>query len=188
MKLSGSALELSLSSPEGALKPEAPWNTTPSQQPTLGLCPPSHSAVPPLILPQPHSGVSYTIYLHPSQAHTVTTYNPSFMLQPLPCANVTGVKSANSKVLNAITTEEGDSQIGTDEPTKPLAAKERVTVKSEPSSQRCLKRSQALQENISIKRFRSDEENFDTSLVSKIILKCRFLALGCCHLLAFKVT
>lgn len=167
MKLSGSALEFNVSSsPEAAPKPEAPRNVTPSQQPSPGLCPPSHSAVPPLILPHPHSGVSYAIYLHPSQAHTVTAYNPSFMLQPLPCANVTGAKSVNSKGLNTITTEEGDGQTATDEPTKSLTAQERATVKSETSSQRCLKRSQALQENNSIKRFRSDEENFDTSLVS----------------------
>ncbi|XP_065696240.1 transcription factor E2F8 isoform X2 [Patagioenas fasciata] len=169
MKLSGSALEFSLSSsPEAAPKPEAPRNVTPSQQPSLGLCPPSHSAVPPLILPHPHSGVSYAIYLHPSQAHTVTAYNPSFMLQPLPCANVTGAKSMNSKGLNTITTEEGDGQTATDELTKSWTAKERATVKSETSSQRCLKRSQALQENNYIKRFRSDEENLDTSLGESI--------------------
>ncbi|NXW89608.1 E2F8 factor, partial [Alopecoenas beccarii] len=162
MKWSGSALELSLS--EAAPKPEAPRNVAPSQQPSLGLCPPSHSAVPPLILPHPHSGVSYAIYLHPSQAHAVTTYNPSFVLQPLPCANVTGAKSLNSKALTTITTEEGDSHIATDEPSKSLTAKERATVKSETLSQRCLKRPQALQENNSIKRFRSDEENLDTSL------------------------
>ncbi|NXM30194.1 E2F8 factor, partial [Oxyruncus cristatus] len=151
-------MKCALSSP----KPEPPQQPTPNQP--LGVCPASHSSVSPVILPHPHSGVSYAIYLHPSQAHTVTTYSPGFMLQPLPCANVTGIKSNNSKVLNKITTEEGDNQIATAEPTKPLAAEERSEMKSETSSQRCLKRSQALQENNFIKRHRGDEESLGTSL------------------------
>ncbi|NXT90401.1 E2F8 factor, partial [Anhinga rufa] len=168
MKLPRSALECNLPSPDAVPKPEPPCTAAPSQpsaltQP-LGVCPPSHGSVPPVMLPHTHSGVSYAIYLHPSQAHTVTTYSPSFMLQPLPCANVTGIKSINSKVLNKVTTEEGDNQIAADDPAKSLTAKERPTIKSETSSQRCLKRSQALQENHLIKRYRSDEESLDTSL------------------------
>ncbi|XP_009697575.1 PREDICTED: transcription factor E2F8 [Cariama cristata] len=172
MKLSSSALECNLSSPEVVPKPEPPRIAAPSQQPALtqplGVCPPSHSPVSPVILPHTHSGVSYAIYLHPSQAHTVTTYRPSFMLQPLPCADVTGIKSINSNVLNKITTEEGDNQIATADPTESLPANERPTVKSEPSSQRCLKRSQALQAKNLIKRYRSDEESVDTSLGESI--------------------
>ncbi|NXR84355.1 E2F8 factor, partial [Pycnonotus jocosus] len=155
-------MKCSLSSPEAVPKLE------PSQQPALsqplGVCPASHSSVSPVILPHPQSGVSYAICLHPSQAHTVTTYSPGFMLQPLPCANVTGIKSNNSKVLNKITTEEGDTQRGPDEPAKSLAAEERPETKSETSSQRCLKRSQALPQNNLIKRRKSDEESLDTSL------------------------
>ncbi|NXM65077.1 E2F8 factor, partial [Illadopsis cleaveri] len=155
-------VKCALSSPEAVPKAE------PCQQPALsqplGVCPASHSSVSPVILPHPQSGVSYAICLHPSQAHTVTTYSPGFMLQPLPCANVTGMKSSNSKVLNKITTEEGDAQRGPDEPTKSLAAEERPDTKSETSSQRCLKRSQALPENNLIKRRKSDEESLDTSL------------------------
>ncbi|NXT65510.1 E2F8 factor, partial [Chaetops frenatus] len=155
-------MKCALSSPEAVSRPE------PSQQPALsqplGVCPASHSSVSPVILPHPQSGLSYAIYLHPSQAHTVTTYSPGFMLQPLPCANVTGIKSSNSKVFNKITTEEGDTQRGPDEPAKSLAAEERPNTKSETSSQRCLKRSQALPENNLIKRRKSDEESLDTSL------------------------
>ncbi|XP_068050268.1 transcription factor E2F8 isoform X2 [Anomalospiza imberbis] len=154
-------MKCALSSPETVPKPE------PSQQPalsqSLGVCPASHSSVSPVILPHPQSGVSYAIYLHPSQAHTVTTYSPGFMLQPLPCAKVTGIKSNNSKVLNKITTEEGDIQRGLDEPTKSLASEERPETKSE-TSQRCLKRSQALPGTNLIKRRKSDEESLDTSL------------------------
>lgn len=170
LKLSRSALESNQSSPEVVPKPEPPRVAAPSQQPALAqppaVCPPSHSSVSPVILPHTPAGVSYAIYLHPSQAHTVTTYSPSFMLQPLPCANVTGIKSINSKVLNKTATEEGDNQVTTDDPTKSLAAKEGPPIKSETSSQRCLKRSQALQENNLIKKCRSDEESLDTSLVS----------------------
>ncbi|KAM9605729.1 transcription factor E2F8 [Morphnus guianensis] len=168
LKLSRSALESNQSSPEVVPKPEPPRVAAPSQQPALAqppaVCPPSHSSVSPVILPHAPAGVSYAIYLHPSQAHTVTTYSPSFMLQPLPCANVTGIKSINSQVLNKTTTEEGDNQVTTDDPTKSLTAKERPPIKSETSSQRCLKRSQALQENNLIKKCRSDEESLDTSL------------------------
>ncbi|NXI59769.1 E2F8 factor, partial [Chloroceryle aenea] len=168
IKLSRSALECNLSLPQAVPKCEAPRSTAPSQQPALsqplGICPPGHSPVSPVILPHPHSGVSYAIYLHASQAHTVTTYSPSFMVQPLPRAKVTGIKSMNPKLLNKITTEEGDNQIATDEPTKSFTAKDRPPIKSETSSQRCLKRSQALQENNLIKRYRSDGESLDTSL------------------------
>ncbi|NWZ52590.1 E2F8 factor, partial [Haliaeetus albicilla] len=168
LKLSRSALESNQSSPEVVPKPEPPCVAAPSQQPALAqppaVCPPSHSSVSPVILPHTPAGVSYAIYLHPSQAHTVTTYSPSFMLQPLPCANVTGIKSINSKVLNKTTTEEGDNPVTTDDPTKSLTAKEGPPIKSETSSQRCLKRSQALQENNLIKKCRSDEESLDTSL------------------------
>ncbi|NXJ46353.1 E2F8 factor, partial [Spizaetus tyrannus] len=168
LKLSRSALESNQLSPEVVPKPETPRVAAPSQQPALAqppaVCPPSHSSVSPVILPHTPAGVSYAIYLHPSQAHTVTTYSPSFMLQPVPCANVTGIKSINSKVLNKTTTEEGDNQLTTDDPTKSLTAKERPPIKSETSSQRCLKRSQALQENNLIKKYRSDEESLDPSL------------------------
>ncbi|NXP04792.1 E2F8 factor, partial [Thinocorus orbignyianus] len=168
MKLSRSALDCNLSSPEVVLKPEPLCPAAGPQQAAfpqpLGVCSPSHGSVSPVILPQTPSGVSYTIYLHPSQAHTVTTYSPSFMLQPLPRANVTGIKSINSKVVNKVTTEEGDSQIATGDPTKSLTTKEQPALKSEASSQRCLKRSQALQENHLPKRYRSDKESLDPSL------------------------
>ncbi|NWR68294.1 E2F8 factor, partial [Centropus unirufus] len=168
MELSQSALECALSLPEAVPKPEAPLSTAPTQQPALTLPssagPPSHSSVSPVILPHTPPGVPYAIYLHPSQTHTVTTYSPTFMLQPLPCANVTGLKNINSKVLNKITSEEGDNQTATDDPTKPLTAKERPPIKSETSPQRGVKRSQALQENNLIKRFRSDNKSLNTSL------------------------
>ncbi|NXG31285.1 E2F8 factor, partial [Dromaius novaehollandiae] len=161
------ALECNQSSPEAVSKPE-PRTAPPAQKSApaqpLGVLPPSHSSVSPIMLPHTHSGVSYAIYLHPSQAHTVTTYSPSFMLQPLPCANVTGIKSINSKVLTKITTEERDNHIAKDDPRNSLTASERQTVQPESISHKCLKRSQALQENSLIKKCRSDDKSLDTSL------------------------
>ncbi|NXX43223.1 E2F8 factor, partial [Tricholaema leucomelas] len=168
MQLSRPALESHLPLPEVVPRPEPSGSAAPCQQAALtqplGVCPSGHPSVSPVILPHPHPGVSYAIYLQPSQAHTMTTYSPSVMLQPLPCANVTGIKSVNSKVLNPITTEEGDNQIATDDPTKSLTAKERPPATAETSPQRCLKRSQALQEISSIKRCRRDVESLDTHL------------------------
>ncbi|NXR08552.1 E2F8 factor, partial [Semnornis frantzii] len=161
MKLSRPASKSHLPLPEVAPKPEPLGSTAPCQlaalTQTLGVCAPGHTSVSPVILPHPHPGVSYAIYLQPSQAHSV-------VLQPLPCANVTGIKSVNSKVLNPITTEEGDNQIATDDPTKSVTAKERPPTTSETSPQRCLKRSQALEEISSIKRRRRDAESLDTHL------------------------
>ncbi|NXW56524.1 E2F8 factor, partial [Eurystomus gularis] len=162
VKLSRSALECHQSLPAAVPTPEAPGSAAPSQPP--GVCPPGHSPVSPVMLPHPHCGVSYAIYLHPSQAPTLTTYSPSFMLQPLPGANVAGMKSINPKLLGRVTAEEGDSQLAPEDPTKSLTAKERSPVKATTSSQRCLKRSQPLQENNLIKRYRSEEEIPDTSL------------------------
>ncbi|POI26587.1 hypothetical protein CIB84_009663, partial [Bambusicola thoracicus] len=165
--LSGSALEHSLPWPEAAPKANTRTVAPPPKsiltQP-LGALPPSQRSASPAILPQPHSGASYAIYLHPSQAHTVTAYSPSFMLQPLPCANVTGIKSITAKALSEMTTKEGDNCTAAADSGKAVAAKERPVMQSESSSKRCLKRSQALQENNLIKKCRSDEESLDTAV------------------------
>uniref|UniRef100_A0A8C2TQH0 Transcription factor E2F8 n=1 Tax=Coturnix japonica TaxID=93934 RepID=A0A8C2TQH0_COTJA len=108
----GSALEHSLPWPEAAPKANTHTAAPPPKllltQP-LGALPPSHRSASPVILPQPHSGASYAVYVHPSQAHAVTAYSPSFMLQPLPCANVTGIKSIHPKALSEMTAKEGDN-------------------------------------------------------------------------------
>uniref|UniRef100_A0A8C2TT06 Transcription factor E2F8 n=1 Tax=Coturnix japonica TaxID=93934 RepID=A0A8C2TT06_COTJA len=129
----------------------------------LGALPPSHRSASPVILPQPHSGASYAVYVHPSQAHAVTAYSPSFMLQPLPCANVTGIKSIHPKALSEMTAKEGDNCTAAADAGKATAAEERPVIEPESSSKRCLKRSQALQENNLIKKCRSDEESLETT-------------------------
>ncbi|NXU53463.1 E2F8 factor, partial [Turnix velox] len=163
--VSRSASDCNLSSPGVVLKPELPCSSAASEQPALlsplAVCPPNQGSGSPVILPQTPSGVSYAIYLHPSQAHTVTTYSPSFMLQPLPPASVTGIKSINSKVGNKVAAEEGDTVMATDNPSKSLTVTERSNMKSEASRQ-CLKRSQALQEGNAIKRQRIEGESLDT--------------------------
>ncbi|CAM5121125.1 unnamed protein product [Eretmochelys imbricata] len=168
MKLTRSTLECKLTSSDESLLKCEPNTTSSCQTPSLvqplGVLPLIHNAVSPLMLPQTHSGISYAIYLHPSQAQTVTTYSPSFTLQSVPCTNVTGTKSvfnANSKILlNQMTTEEGDSNTGEGDAGN-LMAKERQVTKIEFIPEKCLKRSQALQENSSIKKCRSDEKSLE---------------------------
>ncbi|EMP28139.1 Transcription factor E2F8, partial [Chelonia mydas] len=168
MKLTRSTLECKLTSSDESLLKCEPNTTSSCQTPSLvqplGVLPLIHNAVSPLMLPQTHSAISYAIYLHPSQAQTVTTYSPSFTLQSVPCPNVTGTKSvfnANSKILlNQMTTEEGDSNTGEGDAGN-LMAKERQVTKIEFIPEKCLKRSQALQENSSIKKCRSDEKSLE---------------------------
>uniref|UniRef100_A0A669R1G1 Transcription factor E2F8 n=1 Tax=Phasianus colchicus TaxID=9054 RepID=A0A669R1G1_PHACC len=142
--LSGSVLEHSLPWPEAALKANIHTAATlpkPLLTQPLGALPPSRQSASTVIKPQPHSGASYAIYLHPSEAQAVTAYNPSFMFQPLPCANVTGIKSINPKALSEMTSKEGDNCTAAADPGKTMAAKERPVMESESSSNRCLKRS-----------------------------------------------
>uniref|UniRef100_A0A669QJI9 Transcription factor E2F8 n=1 Tax=Phasianus colchicus TaxID=9054 RepID=A0A669QJI9_PHACC len=164
--LSGSVLEHSLPWPEAALKANIHTAATlpkPLLTQPLGALPPSRQSASTVIKPQPHSGASYAIYLHPSEAQAVTAYNPSFMFQPLPCANVTGIKSINPKALSEMTSKEGDNCTAAADPGKTMAAKERPVMESESSSNRCLKRSWALQESNLIKKCRSDEESLDNT-------------------------
>uniref|UniRef100_A0A669QJ99 Transcription factor E2F8 n=1 Tax=Phasianus colchicus TaxID=9054 RepID=A0A669QJ99_PHACC len=164
--LSGSVLEHSLPWPEAALKANIHTAATlpkPLLTQPLGALPPSRQSASTVIKPQPHSGASYAIYLHPSEAQAVTAYNPSFMFQPLPCANVTGIKSINPKALSEMTSKEGDNCTAAADPGKTMAAKERPVMESESSSNRCLKRSWALQESNLIKKCRSDEESLDNA-------------------------
>uniref|UniRef100_A0A8C0GY76 Transcription factor E2F8 n=1 Tax=Chelonoidis abingdonii TaxID=106734 RepID=A0A8C0GY76_CHEAB len=162
MKLTRSTLECKLtSSDESLLKCESNTTSscqTPSLVQPLGVLPLIHNSVSPVMLPQTHSAISYAIYLHPSRAQTVTT------LQSVPCPSVTGTPSvfdANSKIpFNQMTTEERDSNTGEGDAGN-LVAKERQVTKIEFTPERCLKRSQALQENSSIKKCRSDEKSLE---------------------------
>ncbi|XP_026507326.1 transcription factor E2F8 isoform X3 [Terrapene carolina triunguis] len=162
MKLTRSTLECKLTSSDESLLKCEPNTTSSCQTPSLvqplGVLPLIHNSVSPVMLPQTHSAISYAIYLHPSQAQTVTT------LQSVPCPNVTGTKSvfsANSQIpFNQMTTEERDSNTGEGDAGN-LVAKERQVTKIEFTPERCLKRSQALQENSSIKKCRSDEKSLE---------------------------
>ncbi|XP_065448686.1 transcription factor E2F8 isoform X12 [Chrysemys picta bellii] len=162
MKLTRSTLECKLTSSDESLLKCEPNTTSSCQTPSLvqplGVLPLIHNSVSPVMLPQTHSAISYAIYLHPSQAQTVTT------LPSVPCPNVTGTKSvfnANSQIpFNQMTTEERDSNTGEGDAGN-LVAKERQVTKIEFTPERCLKRSQALQENSSIKKCRRDEKSLE---------------------------
>lgn len=167
-----SNLECNLAAPESILKSET-YTTSPSPSlvHSLGVLPLSHNSMSPVMLPHPHAGVSYTIYLHPSQAQTATTYSPSFVLQSVPCTNVTGVKTAlevNSKVpFSKMTTEEGDGNVVKDD-TNFLNAKEKKVTKIESTPRSLLKRSQALQENSLIKKCKHGQKSLGVPMVSNI--------------------
>ncbi|XP_006014764.1 transcription factor E2F8 isoform X7 [Alligator sinensis] len=158
-----SNLECNLAAPESILKSET-YTTSPSPSlvHSLGVLPLSHNSMSPVMLPHPHAGVSYTIYLHPSQTQTATTYSPSFVLQSVPCTNVTGVKTAlevNSKVpFSKMTTEEGDGNVVKND-TNFLNAKEKKVTKIESTPRSFLKRSQALQENNLIKKCKHGQKS-----------------------------
>nr|XP_042705058.1 transcription factor E2F8 isoform X7 [Chrysemys picta bellii] len=162
VKLTRSTLECKLTSSDESLLKCEPNTTSSCQTPSLvqplGVLPLIHNSVSPVMLPQTHSAISYAIYLHPSQAQTVTT------LPSVPCPNVTGTKSvfnANSQIpFNQMTTEERDSNTGEGDAGN-LVAKERQVTKIEFTPERCLKRSQALQENSSIKKCRRDEKSLE---------------------------
>ncbi|XP_019407385.1 PREDICTED: transcription factor E2F8 isoform X4 [Crocodylus porosus] len=166
-----SNLECNLAAPESILKSETYTTSTspnPSLVHSLGVLPLSHNSVSPVMLPHPHAGVSYTIYLHPSQAQTATTYSPNFVLQSLPCTNVTGVKTAleaNSKVLcGKMITEEGDGNVVKDDTRNFLNAKETKITKIESTPRSFLKRSQALQENNLIKKCKHGQKSLGVSM------------------------
>ncbi|OXB74370.1 UNVERIFIED_CONTAM: hypothetical protein H355_002435 [Colinus virginianus] len=153
--LLGSTLEHSVARPEAAPRANTHTAAPPPMSgstPSSSTLPPSHCSALPVILPQPHSGASDAVYLPPFQAHTVTAHGLGFM--PLPCANVTGIKSANPNALHETTAREGDVCTAAADPER-----------WESSSKRCLKRSQALQENnLMIKKHRSNEESLDSAM------------------------
>ncbi|NWY05906.1 E2F8 factor, partial [Nothoprocta ornata] len=118
----------------------------------------------PLLLPPAQAGVSYTIYLHPSQAPAVTTYSPSLMLQPLPCSHAAARTGINGKAANQTPPEGGEDRGDKGDPRNILTAATRQTVQPESVSHKCLKRSQAFQEHSPRKRCRSDDKSPSTPL------------------------
>ncbi|KGL82311.1 Transcription factor E2F8, partial [Tinamus guttatus] len=129
-------------------------------------CAPRSPPLAPVLLPPAQAGVSYALYLHPPQAPAGPTYSPSLVLQPLPCSNAPGSKSIDSKGPNGPTTAGGEDHVAKEEPRSVLAATDRPAGQPETVSHKCLKRSQALEENSLIKRCRSDDKSPDTPLTS----------------------
>ncbi|XP_015279901.1 PREDICTED: transcription factor E2F8 [Gekko japonicus] len=88
LRLASSPLPCTLAlQPESCLKCET--FLLPSH---VEVLPVIHSSASPPVLPHIHSNVSYAVYVHPSQTQMATAYNPSFTVQPVPCANVIGIK------------------------------------------------------------------------------------------------
>nr|QOY46832.1 E2F transcription factor 8 [Ambystoma velasci] len=73
-------------------KSKSTSESPPQPQSLLPLINSDFSRAMPVILPHPHSGTSYAIYLHPSQAAAMTTQSPRCEAHCVPCANGTGIK------------------------------------------------------------------------------------------------
>uniref|UniRef100_A0A8D0H6V5 Transcription factor E2F8 n=1 Tax=Sphenodon punctatus TaxID=8508 RepID=A0A8D0H6V5_SPHPU len=175
MKLTQTTMQCKLASPvKSQAEPVPSSSQTPSLVEPLGVLPVIHNSMSPAMLPHAYSGVSYAVYLHPSQGQTMTTYSPTFTLQCVSCANMTGIKTsldANSKaLLSKTTTEDGDSSIVKDDAVTEdgnfLIAKEKEVTKNDNISEKCLKRSQALLENSPIKKYKGNEKNLEDALVT----------------------
>ncbi|XP_038620675.1 transcription factor E2F8 isoform X1 [Tachyglossus aculeatus] len=186
MQLSRSPLQCKSAFPLDSVSNSEPDQAKSSQTASLiqplGVVPLIHnslcSAVP-VILPQARSGASYAIYLQPSQAQTATSQGINSTMHSLSCSSVTGNPSSidsKSKVLtNKITTEKAKNDaLKTDDTTRlgnSLPTPERQAIKSEENesaSGKHLKRSNVLEDNISIKKFKEDLkglENLSATLI-----------------------
>ncbi|XP_044536964.1 transcription factor E2F8-like [Gracilinanus agilis] len=144
---------------------------TPSLIQPLGVLPLIHSPLSsavPVIVPHAHSGTSYAIYLHPSQAQTVTPQNLNSTVHTVPCTNVTGMKgSADNTNSHLLTTKMSTEKVpgdavkadGTTKPGKALPTPEGPTPRNEerePTAERCLKRQSMLEDNNSKKKLKED--------------------------------
>ncbi|XP_074130108.1 transcription factor E2F8 isoform X1 [Sminthopsis crassicaudata] len=138
---------------------------TPSLIQPLGVLPLIHSPLSsavPVIMPHAHSGASYAIYLHPSQAQTVTPQNLNSTVHTVPCTNVTGIKGS-AESTTKVTTEKGASDVVksdvTTKPGKALPTSEGQISRNEerePTAERCLKRQNVLEDNSSKKKLKED--------------------------------
>ncbi|XP_074086461.1 transcription factor E2F8 isoform X2 [Macrotis lagotis] len=144
---------------------------TPSLIQPLSVLPLIHSPLSsavPVIVPHAHSGASYAIYLHPSQAQTVTSPNLSSTVHTVPCTNVTGVQGStentNTHLLpTKMTTEKVTSDVVkadvTTKPGKALPTSEGQTSRSderEATAERSLKRQNVQEDNNSKKKLKED--------------------------------
>ncbi|KAJ7344575.1 hypothetical protein JRQ81_000525 [Phrynocephalus forsythii] len=144
------------SPPESNVKPK-PF-LLPSQLRSRPLLPSSAS---PAVLPSIHSNVSYALFLPSSQTGIVTAYNPHCSVQPVPCANVIGMKcpslqSVPAKMLtgdNDCSFEEG-SPYATNQ--NLLMATEQEGRKDDSTSKKCCKRCKALLEDSPVKKCKSE--------------------------------
>ncbi|XP_061466644.1 transcription factor E2F8 isoform X2 [Rhineura floridana] len=168
MKLD-SALPCTLASPPDCLKPES--FLLPSQAEILPLM---HSSVSPGMLPL-HSNVSYALYLHPSQTQIMTAYNPSFMVQPVHCVNVIGIKSpvedSSQIVPGKIFTEDNGSNleegVACAKCRDLCLEKEQEGTKDDVMPEKCFKRHKTSLEHSPIRKYMRDEEALQHVLVGE---------------------
>ncbi|XP_053140527.1 transcription factor E2F8 [Hemicordylus capensis] len=129
--------------------------------PSVGTLPLIQNSVSTGILSPVHS--SYALYLHPSQTQIVTGYNPSFTVQPVPCANVIGMSSpteASSKAAPDKISKDHGTHLEGDASVKDqnlCVAKEQDGTKDDSPPEKSFKRCMALLDDSPIKKYRSGE-------------------------------
>ncbi|XP_077178168.1 transcription factor E2F8 isoform X3 [Paroedura picta] len=132
-----------------------------------------HSSASPPVLPHLHSNVSYTMYVHPPQTQIATACNPSFTVQPVPCANVFGIKypaeTGSKTVPGKIRAEGDDTNLGesdahaNSESTE--SAKKHEGSKNDCTPEKFLKRCKLVLEYSPVKKFKSEEAKLQDTLL-----------------------
>ncbi|XP_077178167.1 transcription factor E2F8 isoform X2 [Paroedura picta] len=136
-----------------------------------------HSSASPPVLPHLHSNVSYTMYVHPPQTQIATACNPSFTVQPVPCANVFGIKypaeTGSKTVPGKIRAEGDDTNLGesdahaNSESTE--SAKKHEGSKNDCTPEKFLKRCKLVLEYSPVKKFKSEEAKLQDTLLGESI-------------------
>uniref|UniRef100_A0A6J0SXV7 Transcription factor E2F8 n=1 Tax=Pogona vitticeps TaxID=103695 RepID=A0A6J0SXV7_9SAUR len=160
------------SPPESNLKPKPLLLS--SQSKSRPLIP---SSVSPGVLPPVHSEVSYALFVQPSQTGIVTTYNPQCSVQPVPCANVIGMKCPLGPSLQSSPGEmlTGDSDYSFGEGSlcarnqNLLTDTEQEGTKDDLASKKCFKRCKSLLKDTPFKKCKSEEMELQDVLLGESV-------------------
>ncbi|KAL8169749.1 UNVERIFIED_CONTAM: hypothetical protein K2H54_056568 [Gekko kuhli] len=181
LRLASSPLPCTLAlQPESCLKSET--FLLPSHVEVLPLI---HSSASPPALPHIHSNMSYAVYVHPSQTQIAAAYSPSFTVQPVPCANVIGIKypaETGSKAAPVKKYAEGNDVILRESDAHAKGESIRAAKKQEGSKDDCtpeklLKRCKLVLEYSPVKKCKSEEVKLQDMLLGESIKNSNTIAL-----------
>ncbi|XP_048342983.1 transcription factor E2F8 isoform X2 [Sphaerodactylus townsendi] len=161
-------------------------------------CLPSHVEVLPLIhssaspptLPHNHSNASCTVYVHPSQMQIASAYHPSFIVQPVACPNVIGMKhpaETGSKAAPVKMFTEGDG-INSGESEAHAkeesigAAKKQEGSKNDCASKKFLKKCKLVHEYCPVKKCKHEEQKLQDMLLGESVKNSKTQSCTALHL------